>query len=345
MKRMRLSVALLMLLLSAAGARAQWSANMDVAGGFGFSRGLREFDPDEQLLYHLKGMGDFGLTYRNATFTWKTRLTGSYESVPTHHLKRESRLLEDDYSIDALLTIAEQMPFTSTLRSEADWQRAPGRDLRVWIQYRFDSSEAYKAVNSFNEDFKMSIYADDGKTRKSDASAGVSFSRWIGSPGRVLAGSFAYRHLDIESLNMFLNLQTDNPEVLWANVFMVTPFSTTDDINGNLHFRFPVADGAVKLVLDPGFRLEGNRSIHENSGATSAGNLDDDFEDYVWRDSTQLSERFNFQSMDLQPYLAFDLSSRAVKLSADYGMMLYSRRLTDAGHNQGLKMQRPPRLQ
>lgn len=53
------------------------------------------------------------------------------------------------------------------------------------------------------------------------------------------------------------------------------------------------------------------------------------------------SKKFNFQSLEFQPYLAHDLSSKKIAVQADYGLMLYSRRLTDDEHTQGFKSQRP----
>ena len=340
MRTMRFFLTLLVLVLSATSLHAQWSAKVDASGGFGMMKGLRTLTEKGERLHHYLGKGTAEITYRDSVVTWKTLLSGSYESVDKDHLQGETRYFDEDVTVDALFTMTHDQPFTTRFRSEAIWQRPSGKMFSAWIQYQFDHNEPYNVNDRFDQALHMSVYADVANNSKHDAGTGLTFSSPLGSSRRALAGSLSYGYVNTDNSTEYYAVSMSDPDNLWADVFRLTPHSATNQVKGILHYRDSFLTGKTKFVLDPGLRVTANRSVHKNSGATASGYLEE-AKDYIWRDSTELREQFHFLSMDVQPYLAFDLSGSRIRLHADYALMLYSRRLTDADHRQGLQFQRP----
>lgn len=340
MKRLRLFWVLVMLLVSSAGARAQWTGNVDAAGGFGLMKGMRTMTENGSPLYHYLGKGAADITYKDSLVTWKTILSGSYESVNKDQLQGESHYFDEDVTVDALLTLSEEQPLTTRFRSEAIWQRPSGRMFSAWIQYQLDHNYAYNVNTQFDQTLNMSIYADEATSFNHDAGTGLTFSRPLGSSRRILAGSLSYGLVVSDKTTEYYAVKYSDPDNIWADVFRLTPHSSTNRAKGILHYRDSVLTGNTKLILDPGLRVTANASVHKNSGATASGALSE-HDDYIWRDSTAIREHFHFLSMDIQPYLALDLSGSKIRLHTDYALMLYSRQLTDESHKQGLQIQRP----
>lgn len=342
MKRLRLFWVLVMLLVSSAGARAQWSGNVDAAGGFGLMKGLRTLGEGGSPLYHYMGKGAADFTYKDSLVTWKTILSASYALIDKDYVQGETHYFDEEVTVDGLYTVSEEEPLTTRFRSEAIWQRPSGKMFSAWAQYQLDRNEAYNINTQFNQRLQMSIYADETRSFNHDAGTGLTFSRPLGSSRRILAGSLSYKYVSTDNTTAYYTVSLSDPDKLWADVFRLTPHSATNQAQGILHYRDSVLTGKTKLVLDPGLRVTASRSVHKNSGATASGYLEEAKEkDYIWRDSTALREQFHFLSMDIQPYLALDISSSKTRLHVDYALMLYSRRLTDESHKQGLQIQQP----
>jgi len=339
MRKMRFFLTLFVLALSATSLHAQWSANVDAAGGFGMRNGLRTMSERGKPQYHYLGKGAADVIYKDSILTWKTSLSGSFESVDKDFLQAETHYGED-VTVDALLTLALDRPLATRFRSEAIWQHPTGKQISTWVQYQCDYSTGYNVNNQFDQALYMSVYADQTESCKHDAETGLRFASPLGSSRRMLAGSLLYEHESTDKTTQYYTVSMSDPDDMWADVFRLTPHSATNQAKGILHYRDSVMTGKVKLVLDPGLRVTASRSVHKNSGATFSGSMET-MRDPEWRDSTALREQFHFLSMDVQPYLAFDLSGSKVRLHADYALMLYSRRLTDEDHRQGLQFQQP----
>lgn len=339
MKRMRFWTVLAVLLLSVTTVRAQWSGNVEAAGGYGTQNGLRTLEGGGKDR-HFMGKSGAALGYKGTGFSWTTNLSANFESIEKEFLKGESHGGGQDQTINGLLTYSSEKPLSVSFRSDAIWVRPQGRFFSTWIQYSLDDKHAYDINTQFDHAMNLGVYANEYNIANHVIGAGLNFSRPLGRPSRELAGSLSYGHtfLKQESLYYAVDLSDDNN--FWADVFRITPHSNTDELKGVLHFKDSVLTGKVKLVLDPGVRMDWSRSVHENSGATAYGKVNET-DQYKWRDSTELQERFYFTSLDAQPYLAVNIVGRRCFLAADYGLTLYSRQLTDSDHKQGLQFQRP----
>ena len=95
MRKMRFFLTLFVLALSATSLHAQWSANVDAAGGFGMRNGLRTMSERGKPQYHYLGKGAADVIYKDSILTWKTSLSGSYESVDKDFLQAETHYGED----------------------------------------------------------------------------------------------------------------------------------------------------------------------------------------------------------------------------------------------------------
>ena len=335
--KLRLLPACLLFLLSAVPALAQWSGTIDAAGGIGLRDGLRTLQKNE-LLHHYLGTGGFDLSYEDSALIWKTSLSGSYESVTQDYLQGEARHFRDYLLMDGLLKLSQYNPLTTRFQSEATWQRATGRSFSVWIQYQFDHSRSDNENNRLSEDMTLDYYGDRSELRNHNVGTGLSFSRHLGSPRRMLAASLSFGQIVRKETTEFFTMRMQDPDDRWEDIFRITPRTLSNQVGGILHYKDSILTGKVKLVLDPGLRMTASCAIFDNSGATASSPIDE--KEYDWRDSTELRERFNFYDIDIQPYLAADLTIQNIQFQTDYALMWYARRLDDA-HNQGMQYHKP----
>lgn len=335
--KLRLLPACLLFLLTAVPALAQWSGTIDAAGGIGLRDGLRTLQKNE-LLHHYLGKGGFDLSYKDSTLIWITSLSGSYESVTKDYLQGDARHFRDYLLMDGLLTLARTNPLTTLFQTEATWQRAPGRSFSVWIQYQFDHIRSDNENNRLSEDMTLDYYGDHSESRNHNIGTGLSFSRQLGSPRRILAASLSFGQIVQKETTAFFTTRLQDPDDRWEDIFRITPRTLSNQVGSVVHFKDSVLTGKVKLVLDPGLRITASSSIYDNSGATASRPIDE--KEYDWRDSTALRERFNFYALDIQPYLAAGLTFQNIQFHTDYALMWYARRLSDA-HNQGMQHQKP----
>ena len=340
MRKLRLLVSIGLLLLSATSLHAQWSGTVDASGGFGMMIGLRSLGETGKYPCHWLGKSSASILYKDSLYTWKTTLSGSFESVDKDYLKGESFHTEEDVTINGYLSLSRNIPYSSQIRSEVAWNLGPGRSITAWGQYHFDGSYAFNVNTVFDQDLNMGAYADMRKSWNHNMGTGMNFTLRMDSPRRVLAGSFTYGHVSRRQSTEYYTVDMSDEENLWADVFRLTPRAITDQFNAVLHFKDSLLTGKVKLVLDPGLRMTGSRSFNENSGATASGYLEGK-EDYQWRDSTEIRELFNFLSLDTEPYLAADLITKHLRIHADYALKLYARELNDDIHKEGLHFMRP----
>lgn len=338
MKRLFYWILLLTLLLVPTVSNAQWSGNVDASGGFGTMKALRNLAGGATPL-HFYGKTGIDFSYTSPDFIWKSSLTAHYEPNQKDHLKGESLGWGDDRTINGLLTLSAEKPLVMRFRSDALWLRPQGRTFSTWIQYQVNYQDIYDINNQFDQAMNMGVYGTEQYLRKHVIGTGLGFSRPLGRTSRELAGSLSYGHIINHQKNLYFTVDMWDEDDGWADIIRTTPRSDSDELKAVLHYKDSVLTGKVNLVLDPGLRVTGSHSLHKYSGATAYGLVTDD--DYNWRDSTALRERFNFSTLDIQPYLAFSLSGDNFLLAADYALMLYSHKLTDVNHKQGMQLHRP----
>ena len=327
--------------------QAQWAGSVDASGGIGMSKSFRGLAMTSQGKYLKHGYAGLGanLLYQDSLFQWTSMLSAGYEPNKMDYVTADIIYGEDGEILqaDGLIKLSQTMQTNANFMTNAVWSSRPGRNISAWFQYSFLVADANSASSRFDKTVATSAYGDDQDAFQHVFGTGMRFSRQMDNTRHTLAGNLTYTHTILDQSTTWLTIDIEGSEAeWWADMFRVTPHEVTDNFSGELHFKDSVLTGTTKLVLDPGIRLSVNRSIHENSGATADGallSLDDVEPD--WRDSTAIRERFNFGSLDMQPYLAVDFAGRSVRIHSDYAPMLYARRLTDSTHRQGLKFQRP----
>ena len=346
MKICRFFVSVFLFLASAVSMQAQWGGSVDASGGIGMTKSLRGLGMTSEGKYLKHGYAGLGanLQYKDSLFQWTSKLSAGCEPNKMDYVTADILYGADGEIVhaDGLIKLSQIVQTNADFLTNAVWSSRPGRSVSAWFQYSFLSSDGYNANSRFDQTAATSAYGEDPDAFQHVFGTGVRFSRQMDNPRHALAGNLTYNHTILDQSTVWLTINLDGAETdWWADLFKVTPHEVTDNLSGELHFKDSVLTGTTKLVLDPGIRLSGNRSIHENSGATAVGSLEsiDDVTD--WRDSTAIRERFDFGSLDIQPYLVVDLAGRKVRMHADYAPMFYARRLTDSTHRQGLKFQRP----
>ena len=345
MKRLPVLVSFLMLLLTAANLRAQWSGNMEASGGFGMIEGLRgQIMPTEgKYLHHWLAQGNARLTYKIPTFTWESSLTGSYESNDKDYFN--ATLVGDrdnPISLDGLISLSHEAPMSLQYRSDLTWTPSPGRKGKAWFQYRFTHEDSEKANVEFSLQSHSGYYAEEPCYYNHVFETGINHSRDLGGTRRRLIGELVYGHTDWRQTTQYITVHmVDSETDRWADMYRLTPHRYTDRISGVLHFADSVATGPVKVLLDPGMRVNASRAINENSGATAELDENLDTNHPVWRDSVELRERFNFLSLDIQPYLTADLKADKISIHANYALSVYARELNDSTHTQGFRFKKP----
>ena len=145
MRYLRLSIALLLLLLSTPILRAQWSGSVNATGGFGAVKSLRGqlFDEEDGMpkaLLHELGQTTLRLNYNNPQLQWSQLLEGKIErkSTDNYHITL-SRLDDpgDQYGFDmnAIVKMNEELPVNAQYRSDLTWRPAPGQRFAFWARY------------------------------------------------------------------------------------------------------------------------------------------------------------------------------------------------------------------
>ena len=360
MRFIRLSIVLLLALLAAPVLRAQWSGSVNVTGGFGAVKSLRgEIFEEEGLpkfIYHELGQSTLRVNYNAPNFQWTSLLEGKVENKSTdnYHITfsaLDKKLDSDDLDIDnidmnAIVKMNEELPVSAQYRSDIMWRPAPGHRLSFWarynLKYHTSSNLTYRAGS---KSLKESLSQEAPVTWDHTAATGFRTTHELGLPYRILTTEFSFDMNDKKQETVYTTLGYQpgegEEEDVWLSCYKITPHSRISTFKGILHYRDSLLTGRpARLMVNPGLRFTGIKSLHDNSGAT----LDVEqttAEELVWRDSTQIREWFHFASLDFQPYLVADLSWKKFRVHVDYALSFYGRRLTDSTHTQQYKWQEP----
>ena len=349
MKRLHFIFALCLLLSSAVSAQAQWSGSVDASGGAGVMKSLRgqlwdEIPDISKYLWHGLGKGAATLQYKDSLFRWTSKLDASFEPNNMDYFNAELQYGgdtdEDVIKYDGLVRMSEKEDIRAQYRTEAEWGSRPDRNISIWLAYAYVSNEGANVTAKFNKESVTDFYGDEQRSWNHDVSTGMNFTRRLSNPRYMVAASLVFHHSLLNQRSEWVTTHwRDTDSEVWADRYKVTPHNVTDDLRGIFGFRDSIQMGNTRLFINPGIRLSGLRALHENSGATAIDRTME--EDAVWRDSTELRERFLFRSMDIQPFLVISLKGKKVTLDADFAPMFYARRLEDSTHHQGLRFQRP----
>ena len=351
MRFIRFVFTLLLLVLPASRVSAQWSGNVDATGGFGAMKSLRGqlWDDLPKAIYHGLGQGTVRINYKNPTIQWTNLLEGRAEAKSTdnYHLTAkmiDGRTDEDAFDMNAIVKMNEERPLNAQYRTEVSWRPVPGQRYTAWVRYNLNYKKSSNLTYKANwKTTRESLAEEAPYTWEHTGAAGLRTSHELGGP-RLLSGELSFNLNDKRQETVWTTLGVDptgsKEEEIWTECYKLTPHSRISTFNANIHYRDSLLTGAVRLMIDPGVRFIGIRSIHENSGAT----LDIEktsMYNYVWRDSTQIREWFRFASQEYQPYLVADFAWKSLHIHADYALMLYARKLTDSTHYERFKWQAP----
>ena len=330
-----------LLLLSCVTAKAQWSGSVDMSGGYG---GVMSVD-EETRLQHWLGGGTFRLAYKTPKFQWNTTLGSSYERVSTE-VERISSVITDNQIENAQLSCDLKSkltnPWTLSFRSDFIWTPSALTRHRAWVLYgyRKESGENLttqdSGVNSFKDN--TGVYFDMPLTKTHDAEVGYDVSRRLREPDRILGGSVSVHSFFKDQQTQWLVYEdkADSPEIL--SIYAITPQSARTEVKMQAYLKDSVfTSSSVPVLLNTGIRLSGSLTRDLNSGATLISR-----DPVVWQDSTSLREDFSFLTMLAEPYLQADFKWKDITFHADYGIQLYSRRLSSDLHpKSGLDFVRP----
>ena len=359
MRYFRLSLVLLLTLLSTPVLRAQWSGSVNVTGGFGAVKSLRgEIFEEEGLpkfILHELGQSTLRVNYNAPNFQWTSLLEVKVENKSTdnYHItvsaiddKAHSDDILDRIDMNAIVKMNEELPISAQYRSDIMWRPAPGHHVSFWARYNLK----YHTSNNLTyragwKSLKESLSQEAPVTWDHTAATGFRTTHELGLPRRILTTEFSFDMNDKKQETVYTTLGTQpgegEEEEVWLTCYKITPHARISTFKGILHYRDSLLrDHPARLMVNPGLRFTGIKSLHDNSGAT----LDVEkttAEELVWRDSTQIREWFHFASLDFQPYLVADLSWKKFRVHVDYALSLYARRLTDSTHTQQFKWQDP----
>jgi len=356
MKNIRLIILFLFLLLPAGRASAQWSGSVDAVGGFGAVKSLRgELWEEEGLpkaIFHSLGQGSVRINYKAPTFQWTSLLEGRVEKVSTDNFHLTAFVTdeqdeENGFDLKAIVKMNEGLPIRAQYRTEASWQPADGRRYTLWGRYQLNYTQSSNLTYKAGwKDLTESLSQEAPVTWDHTAEGGLRTVHELGGSRRVLSSAWSFTMNDIRqettwtTIGVQLGEDGEEEEDVWMGCYKLTPHSRLSTFTGNIHYRDSLLNGPVRLMVNPGVRVTGIKSIHENSGAV----LDQEatsVEGLVWRDSTQIREWFHFASQEFQPYLVADFSWKDIRVHTDYALMIYARKLTDSTHFERFKWQSP----
>lgn len=352
----RLSIVLLLTLLSTPVLRAQWSGSVNATGGFGAMKSLRGelFEDDDQVpkvIFHELGQTTLKLNYNSPRLQWSQLLEGKVENKSTDnfHLAFKTDTKDDWESLDmnAIVKMGEEIPVNAHYRSDITWRPAQGQRFAFWARYKLD----YKASSNLTyragwKSKKESMSQEAPFTWEHTASVGVRTSHELnGLSRRVLSSELSFDLNDKQQQTVYTTIGVqpgDDPgeDEAWLTCYKLTPHSNSSTFKAILHYRDSLLNGRpVRLMVNPGLRFTATRSLHDNSGYTL--DPESSIVHPVWRDSTRIREWFHFASLDFQPYLVADLTWKKFRVHVDYALSFYGRRLTDSTHTQTFKWQNP----
>ena len=361
MRFLRLSIVLLLTLLSTPVLRAQWSGSVNVTGGFGAMKSLRgqiwEEEGMPKYIWHELGQSTLRVKYDAPDFQWTSLLEGKIENKSTDNYHITISVLDDNpnsgelsqnrMDSNAIVKMNEELPVSAQYRSDISWRPAPGHRLAFWAKYNLNfktsSNLTYRAGW---KSLKESLSQEAPVTWEHTATTGFRTTHELGLPYRILTSEFSFDMNDKKQETVYTTIgyqPGDDEEVkdTWLTCYKLTPHSRVNTFKGILHYRDSLLKGRpARIMVNPGLRFTGIKSLHENSGAT----LDPErttVEELVWRDSTRIREWFHFASLDFQPYLVADLTWKKFRVHVDYALSFYGRRLTDSTHTQTFKWQNP----
>ena len=334
------------LLLMAATARAQWSGSVDLAGGFGMVPYNEEINREAR--HHGLVQGTFKVSHKNPKWIWSASLDGRWEPKD-YDTQRGS--VKDQLGV-VMKTIKEK-PVTVGLHSDFSWTPAKDRKYDFWVKYQYKEilgeNQTVNLEVPLEEELKetFSYYYENPYMSEHAVSAGFKSSHQLGDPTKVLQSAFSidtrFNQQDnqwgvfkFESFELEDAFQ-DPDMALW--IYRITPRNTDLNTDFQVHLRDSVIRGGdVKLLLDPGIRINTQNDLDHNSGATLDLDVLVETEKEVWIDSVRLRERFDFLTVKAEPYLAAHFTWKALDVNADYGLQFHGRRLNDDDHRQPLTL-------
>ena len=354
MKRIRLLFTLLLLLMPVTRLSAQWSGSVDASGGYGAVKSLRgEFwEEMPKYIYHGKGETGVRIDYKSPTFQWSTSLKGSIEKKGTDNYHITAFLIDDQddqdgYDMNAIVKVNEELPVNGSFRTDITWKPAPGRRFDFWARYNMDFKES--SIETYKGAWKSRTenYSEENPVLwDQSAAGGLRATLELGAPRQILSGEFSFDLNDINKVTTWTTVgiqyfdETEETGEAWIGCYQLHPHSQVTTFKGNVNYRDSLYAGAMRMLANPGIRFTGITAIHENEGAVLDVEESTEYNP-IWRDSTEIREWFHFASLEFQPYFQADLTWRKFRVRADYGMMLYARRLTDSTHFEKYKWQRP----
>jgi hypothetical protein len=339
MRTLRLILCLSLLVFTVLPLHAQWGGSINATGGIGWIPN-RFDDEEEEDLLHMLLQGSASLNYKSPTLRWNSTLGANFEYRSFDQDRIDLSNIKDVSDIGMKTAFKTNMdrPLNFQFHNDAVW--TPSRRLQVepWLTYTFNYHDAFNYVfrgNYHGKDNKETCSVELMQELAHRVSAGVRARRELGSPRLVLAGELSGFYNYQEKLTEWAETDDLSEEALdrLSNRYRITPFSNAFNLYSVLRLQDSVLTGKVRLMLEPGVRLAVNRVVDRNSGATLDTIIG---EEEIWRDSVSLRETFHFLTLRTEPYLVADLAYSKLRVSANYALQVYARRLTDSLHRTGL---------
>ena len=366
---------LLLIALTAFPLQAQWSGHMDVTTGLGGMTGNDELGVG--LLGHLLTQGNVSLRYQTEKFSWNTTVGGRWEPKSSDNSRLDfNRDQPDELNLELVYKTVKTRPLQVNVRTSFDWKPSPDRRYTAWLSYRYKNDRARNVSNSLSgtlsldgrqiqyyyanpralvDDLRLedmdshlaSCYYELPRMNEHAMAAGATGTWRLGDKSSLL-GSFSLstvRNLNHTVWSVFkssddVSGDIDEVEAFHrgdAWMYRITPSSIDMDLEADIHLLRIVRDGDVRFNWAPGFRLFGNHSVDQNSGASLA---DIDAKgNYIWRDSLRLRENFDFLAFQAAPFVAAEYRGKKIEVQADYSLHFYFCRLNDDTRRQPLNLQ------
>ena len=356
MRVRRLCFVLLLVMLGAPAAWAQWSGSVKATGGVGVVTSLRgkifeEEDNMPRYLYHEMGQTSAQLKYNSAKFQWTSLLEGKVERLTTDNYHFSASVTDENdaantLDMNAIIRMNDELPIKVQYRTDATWRPAPGQRFSVWANYNFFYSESSNTTYMANwKSQSENLSQEVPYTWNHTVGAGFRSSHEMGSPRRLLTSELTFDMDDKNQQTIWTTLgyqpgATESDDEAWLRCYRLTPHSRISTFSGNVFLGDSLLTGAARLLVKPGLRYTFIHAIHENSGA-----ILDDWDRYAdpaaWRDSTGIREWFHFTSLEFRPNMVAEFNWKGLRAVADYSLAFYGRKLTDSTHLQGYHWLRP----
>ncbi|MCR5017933.1 MAG: hypothetical protein K6A64_03980 [Bacteroidales bacterium] len=119
--------------------KGQWSATLDVSGGFGWMRGIRHDvfeDMYPKYLYHVLGKGDVSLSYKSPEFLWSASLNGHYEQTQANRYHFDLNMADPEkVAMKTVVKMSGTRPSGGVFRTDFSWLPKLGARYDLWLKY------------------------------------------------------------------------------------------------------------------------------------------------------------------------------------------------------------------